>query len=183
MRMLAVALLCGAAALLPASGFAQAPAGPSSSNAEPQQPGERAKDLAVAPQAPPKADVQPSGNEARVAPGGPANICRELVAFLRPKPAPAPPAGAASQPGPNPASSAAGRSVQASGQPAPVPQAPTAPPPPAGALDEATALADANDLTGCQKAVQKMRRGGVAVPAPLLALAALKPELLGAAKP
>jgi hypothetical protein len=64
-----------------------------------------------------------------------------------------------------------------------VPQAPTAATPSPAAAEEATAVAQASDLAGCQKAVQNMRRAGVALPAGLIALAAMKPELLGIAKP
>ena len=108
---------------------------------------------------------------------------RELTAFLQPKPTQESQPAAGSQPGPNRTSSAAGPSVQGSGQPAPVPQAPTAATPSPAAAEEAISVAQANDLAGCQKAVQKMRRSGVALPPGLIALAAMKPELLGFAKP
>jgi hypothetical protein len=135
----------------------------------------------VAPQAPAKVADQATADRATAA--GPADVCRELTAFLQPKPAPGSQPAAGGQPGPNPASSAAGPSVQSSGQPAPVPQAPTAATPSPAATEEATAVAQANDLAGCQNAVQNMRRAGVALPPGLIALAAMKPELLGIAKP
>ena len=43
-------------------------------------------------------------------------------------------------------------------------------------LEEAQALAAANNIAGCQEAARKMRREGVAMPAPLIALAALDPR-------
>src|SRR3954467_13628391 len=128
MKLIAHILMLGMAAALSSHAFGQ--------TAEQPRPAERDKSLAVAPQAAPAADPRPSENEARDTAAGPANICRELVTFLEPKPA-QPPA-AAGQPGPNPAASAAGPSVQGSGQPAPVPQAPAAAAPPVGAYDEAT---------------------------------------------
>src|SRR4051812_14934205 len=172
MKLIAHILMLGMAAALSSHAFGQ--------TAEQPRPAERDKSLAVAPQAAPAADPRPSGNEARDTAAGPANICRRLVTFLEPKPA-QPPA-AAGQPGPNPAASAAGPSVPGSGQPAPVPQAPAAAAPPAGGYDEANALAKANDVEGCQKAAQQLRRAGLALPPGLIALAALKPELLGASK-
>ena len=99
--------------------------------------------------------------------GAPANICGELVAFLQPKPAPANPPPAAAPQGPTTA--------------APAAPTPGAGKPPAITLEEATGLATANDLRACQQAAQKLRRAGLALPAGLIALAALKPELLGPA--
>jgi hypothetical protein len=69
------------------------------------------------------------------------------------------------------------------GQPAPVPQAQAVFTPSAEALEQATAMADANDLPRCQQMARNMRRAGIDMPPGLLALAALKPELLGAASP
>jgi len=165
------------AAALPLDAVGQTVGGPQ------HAPGASDKGLVVAPQAPAKVADQANATADRAIAAGPTNICRELTAFLQPKPAPGPPPAAGGQPGPNPASSAAGPSVQGSGQPAPVPQAPIVATPSAAAAEEATALAQANDLAGCQQAVQKMRRAGVALPAGLIALAAMKPELLGIAKP
>ena len=45
-------------------------------------------------------------------------------------------------------------------------------------LDRAQALQQANDLQGCQNAARQMRRAGVALPPGLLALAALRADLL-----
>jgi hypothetical protein len=175
MKMLACALLCGIALMLPLGAGAQTVTAP------PPSPAAQDKSLVVAPQAISKVADQPGATEPRAAAAAPANICRELVAFLQPKPPPQP--AGASQPGPSPAGAVAGPAVQASGQPAPVPQAPTAPAPPPDALEQANILAEANDLKGCQQAAQKLRRAGIAMPAGLIALAALKVELLGAAKP
>jgi hypothetical protein len=177
MKRLALALLCGIAAALPLGAVGQTAEGPQ------HAPGASDKGLVVAPQAPAKVADQANATADRAIAAGPTNICRELTAFLQPKPAPGPQPAAGGQPGPNPASSAAGPSVQGSGQPAPVPQAPTAATPSPAAAEEATAVAQASDLAGCQKAVQNMRRAGVALPAGLIALAAMKPELLGIAKP
>lgn len=61
---------------------------------------------------------------------------------------------------------------------APKPPEPEAPPPSAEAVEKARQAAGANDLDGCAATVRDMRLAGVALPGPLLALAALKPELL-----
>ena len=53
---------------------------------------------------------------------------------------------------------------------------------PPAAAGQPGPLAKANDLEGCQKAAQQLRRAGLALPPGLIALAALKPELLGASK-
>lgn len=80
--------------------------------------------------------------------GGPANLCQELVAFMN----------------------------------APPPEAPAAPAKPAPAstpkesvmsVTDAQALADTNDIAACQGAAKELRIAGVAMPPPLLALAAL----------
>ena len=47
-------------------------------------------------------------------------------------------------------------------------------------LDQARLYASANDLRACQDAVRQMRRVGIALPNGLLALAALRPDLLEA---
>ena len=67
---------------------------------------------------------------------------------------------------------------QTSGQTAPIPQAaPSAKPPPVS-LAQAEPLAQANDLKGCRDAVRTIRLAGVALPPALLALAALREDLL-----
>lgn len=126
------------------------------------------KALTVAPQA------QPMQTEAAGHHPGPANICRDLVAFLQPKPQ-APVAGAAASP--------SGPAPQTSGQTAPIPQNRSSAQPASVTLEEASAYESANDLRACQQAVQKMRRAGVALPPGLLALAALRPELLTSGQP
>lgn len=72
---------------------------------------------------------------------------------------------------------------QAQGQPAPPaapakPAAPSAPKPTAEAVQKVEQAAGGNDLQICRAVGQQMRRAGVALPAPLLALMALKSELL-----
>lgn len=152
----------------------------------------------MAPQAPANAaDQQQPATTAQV-PGQPANICQELVAFLRPKPpapspaaappaAPAPSAPAPGAPAPQARTGLTGGAPpqgasppQTSGQPAQIAKAPSVAKPPPMPLEEGQALASANDLRGCQDATRRMRRAGVELPASLIALAALKPELLQA---
>src|SRR5438270_4639110 len=118
MRAVAYAALffAGIAFLRPHDVAAQTGGAGPSAGSGPQAPASTPKDLAVAPQAPPNT-AQEASTQAQPA-LGPANICRELVAYLQPKPAP-PGAG---QPAHNPASSTGDPSAQASGQPAPVPQ-------------------------------------------------------------
>lgn len=149
----------------------------------------------------------------------PADLCAELLAFVKPPEAPPQPAAAppqqatavsapankdAAQP-----SAVAGETQQKSGLSGPVPssgpstpptfgqrmssanaEAKGAPPPgtpkPAPKPDEATiakveAAAGSSDLAGCRAAAQGMRKAGVALPAPLLALSAL--DLKAFAKP
>ena len=99
------------------------------------------------------------------APAGPANICRELLAFVegQAKAAAAPPAAGAT-----PAA----------------PAAPAAPPKPLPVtLEQAQGLAGANDSPGCRETAGRLRRAGVALPPGLIALAALKVELLQTAQP
>jgi hypothetical protein len=70
-----------------------------------------------------------------------------------------------------------------SGLSARIPAGGTAAKPPIVTLDKVRAYASANDVRACQEAVRQMRRAGVALPNGLLALAALRPELLeGAVK-
>ena len=72
---------------------------------------------------------------------------------------------------------------QTSGQSAPVPQgsAKSTPAETAVTLEQAQAMAEANDVQGCRDATQRMRRAGVALPPALIALAALDPQYLQAA--
>jgi hypothetical protein len=103
---------------------------------------------AAAPPAPPAAASAPATPAAPAATAqatsGPANICSELVAFLR--------------------------------QPPQSTNAPAAnPPPPKKAsmtIEQAEALAQANDIKGCKEAAQKTRAEGVPMPGALIAMAA-----------
>ena len=120
---------------------------------------------------------------------GPANICQEVVAFLKTPPpapaaapAPAPPPAAT---GPAPQAAQTGSNVpQGGGAPAveaqkapppagqnatppqtagitgPVPQAPPAPKAPPVSLAQAESLASVNDVKGCEAGAQGRRVGG-----------------------
>jgi hypothetical protein len=135
--------------------------------------------------------------------GKPANICRELLAFVETRetaqaaaPAASPPAQAAPaqpQAAQRPAAQApAAGNVpvpptvdppqRSSGMTAPVPPATTAAKPLPLTLERARALAAADDLRACQEASRQMRRAGVAMPDTLIALAALRPDLLEAGR-
>jgi hypothetical protein len=57
-------------------------------------------------------------------------------------------------------------------------QGPVAPEPKPEVVQEAEAAANAGDQLACRAAAQKMRRAGVALPSPLIALAALDPKFL-----
>jgi hypothetical protein len=57
-------------------------------------------------------------------------------------------------------------------------QPPQAPPPKPEALQAAHSAVDQKDILACRDVTQKMRRAGVNLPAPLLALAALDPKIL-----
>ncbi|MFN3888848.1 MAG: hypothetical protein ACK4MV_00515 [Beijerinckiaceae bacterium] len=72
----------------------------------------------------------------------------------------------------NPKPDAAGQKAEAA-----KPPEPKAPPPTPTAIDRARQAAGSNDLDGCSATVRDMRLAGVDLPAPLLALAALRPEL------
>lgn len=72
---------------------------------------------------------------------------------------------------------------QGNQQPAPQPApaaaaAPQAPPPKQEDLEAAQKAVEAKDVMACRDATQKMRRAGVNLPAPLLALAAFDPKIL-----
>jgi hypothetical protein len=177
------ALLALGLALAPTSALSQAEA-PQAAQGQTPQP----RELSVAPNAPTKTPEPESGAGARVPSQGRANICDELVAFLKqPKPAGAPGAGsgqpastAATQPvSPGQTAPPVDRPQQSSGQSAPIPgndhpESATAP----IALERAQLLQQANDRPACQNAARQMRRAGVALPPGLLALAALREELL-----
>jgi hypothetical protein len=118
---------------------------------------------------------------------GRADVCQELVAFVEkaaadtsqanpgastaPRSPTAPPAPATSNASPD-------TSQRQSGVSAPVPQGENPSAPAKLSLEEARSLSGAHDLRGCQQAVQKMRRAGVALPPGLLALAALRDDLI-----
>jgi hypothetical protein len=170
-------------ALVPAPAWSQQPAGTT-------PPG-----MMVAPSAPNhKAETTQQGGG-----GQPANICKELVAFLeeQAKKAAAPQAGQAPAPNAPQASTQApgtpqsagqaaaqgGEKVQqSSGQSAPIPQGGAAQGPTI-AIEQARAWTTANDLKGCQDGTRRLRKAGIALPPGLLALAALKPELIAKMKP
>lgn len=80
-----------------------------------------------------------------------------------------------------PVGSTATASGPATGAPAATPAAPAAPKPSAENVQQIENAAAANDLQGCRAAAQTMRRAGVVMPGPLLALAAMSPKLLEAA--
>lgn len=67
------------------------------------------------------------------------------------------------------------------GVPAATPVVPAAPKPSAENILQIESAAGSNDLQGCRAAAQSMRRAGVVMPGPLLALAAMSPKLLEAA--
>jgi hypothetical protein len=79
---------------------------------------------------------------------------------------------------------------QAAPSPAPAPAAPAPAAPPAATAPQASpeaiqaveAAAEKKDLSGCRAAAQQMRRAGVVMPAPLLALSAMDVRLLEAAQ-
>jgi len=144
---------------------------------------DQADTLRVAPNAP-RATPEVRSEPAE----GRADVCQELVAFIEkaaadtsqanpgastaPWSPTAPPAPATSNASPD-------TSQRQSGVSAPVPQGENASAPVKLSLEEARSLAGAHDLRGCQKAVQQMRRAGVALPPGLLALAALRDDLVG----
>jgi hypothetical protein len=165
-----------------------------------QQPtGTTPSGLMVAPSAPnQKTETTQQGGG-----GQPANICKELVAFLDEQakkaqaPQAAPQAGQAPAPNAPPASSqtpatpqSAGQAAaqggervqQSSGQSAPIPQGGTAQGPTI-AIEQARAWTEGNDVKGCQDGTRRLRKAGIALPPGLLALAALKPELIEKMKP
>jgi hypothetical protein len=82
-----------------------------------------------------------------------------------------------------PTGSTATASGSATGSPSASPAAPSAPKPSAENVQQAEIAAGTNDLQGCRAAAQTMRRAGIVMPGPLLALAAMSPKLLEAASP
>ncbi|MDQ6437669.1 hypothetical protein RB623_26765 [Mesorhizobium sp. LHD-90] len=188
-------VLAGIFALSASASFAQ--------TNSPQQP--------AAPESPTAPAIQTDASQ----PGGPANLCQELLAFMKaPPPEPATPATAA-KPAPaqqgttaasNPAKAEAGtgsaqkitgqdgvatdapkpakdNAASGSATNAPQKESRAAPLPPADVtstpketvldMTRAEELATANDIAQCQKVAREMRVAGVAMPPPLIALAAL----------
>lgn len=166
----------------------------------------------------PRAEA-PTENGEGAGSGRPANLCRELTAFLHPPAAQAdagtpPPQTATavqapSQDKPVPKPGEAGTPQKESGQSGPIsnagpgaagpqghtqkdaqgaskadnPAAPltqSAPKPSPEAVARADAAADTSDLQACRAVAQEMRRAGVAMPPPLIALSAMDPRLLEA---
>lgn len=156
--------------------------------------------------------VAPSTSAATTAPAGGSqngalDVCQELVAFLQQQQAQA--AGgsraAATAPQREPAPSSSTAAAQAerndskpvpgqtapnvdkpqheSGQTGPIPPPQQASKPPIVSLDTAQQLAARGDERGCRDAAQKMRRAGMTMPDTLIALAALRPELLASPQP
>jgi hypothetical protein len=149
---------------------------------------DQADALRVAPNAP---RTTPEVQSDPAAGGGPADICRELVAVVQKTAAdnarPNPATNAATQaPAARPAggtnNASADTSQRQSGVSGPVPKDDTVSASPKLSLEQAQSLAGAHDLHGCQRAAQQMRRAGVALPPGLLALAALREDLLTAPK-
>lgn len=193
MRVLMLALVTSVA--MTASVMAQTP---------PPAPAETSPSAPAAPPAAAPAMAAPVAPAIERAPGAPANICAELVAFLTPKPPPAPAANAPPQaPPPQQPQPQASSSQQATGQSgtaveapkdgapkapvggvnnapqqsgisAPVPKAPEPKKTkPSITLEQAKALAESNDVAGCQEAARRERRAGVDMPPALMSLAAL----------
>lgn len=186
MRILPAALLASVALwIVDASGQSkpQQRQAPAAQSAQP-------RDMMVAPNAP-RQQPEPvqSGGQVQST-GAPANVCQELVAYIRQanqQPSGQKETGGAARPatesaGPGQTAPAVDRPQQQSGQSAPIPSAPHA----AGAnvsTDQAQSWEDANDFRACQAAAQQMRRAGLALPPGLLALSALREDLLTRSRP
>jgi hypothetical protein len=155
--------------------FAQTPSG----TAQPDQ----TDTFRVAPNAPratPEVRSEPGNDRA--------NVCEELVVFVQKASVDTSRAGSGENAGGRPPAAPAApttsnaspdTSQRQSGVSAPVPQNDTTSVVVSLSLEEARSLAGAHDLRSCQKAIQQMRRAGVALPPGLLALAALREDLLG----
>ena len=162
-----------------------------------QQGAQNPRELKVAPDAAAKTpEAKPNlGGQSM---GGPANVCAELVAFMEKKAATPPegskPATDASKEaqdtkpgtqtaGPGQTAPPMDQAQQKSGISAPVPQDDKSTGTSQMTVEQAQKLAHGNDLRGCQGAVQEMRRAGMALPPGLLALAALREDLLAKSQP
>lgn len=169
---------------------------------EPAQPGDaqttKPRDLTVAPDSPEKTPEAKPGNPGHGVHGaaGPANVCAELVAFFEKKAASPPDAAAkpategakdakagTQTAGPGQTAPPMDRAQQRSGISAPIPQDDTSTGSSTVTIEKAQTLSQTNDLRGCQGAVQQMRRAGMALPPGLLALAALREDLLAKSQP
>ncbi len=166
---------------------------------------QRPPDLTVAPNAPNK---QTETSQAQGAAGRPANICQELVTYLEQQAAkkaeggqqgapqaaqqpakPQQPAQAAQQPAPSGANPSTGQTAPAvdkpqhsSGQAAPIPHDGKASEGPTIPIEQARAMKESKDLRACQEATRRLRKAGIALPPSLLALAALRDDLLAKSK-
>jgi hypothetical protein len=119
------------------------------------------------------------------APGGgkPANICLELLAFIEQRTQSAAQRAPAQQSAPQAAPVPQAPPLvdvpqQRSGIVAPVPPPESGQKPPFVTLEQARAYVNANDVLACQVAARQMRRACVPMPDGLIALAALRPDLL-----
>jgi hypothetical protein len=162
-------------ALVATTAFAQANAqqSPAAESAKPPA-------LTVAPDGPQKPEATASRDQSRSS-GGPSNICGELVAYLksqdRPKGASQPrPGGQAT--GPGQTAPPMDRPQQQSGQSAPIPPSDQSSGAPQLTVAQAEDMLQAGDLRACQRAAREMRRAGVPLPPGLMALAALREDLL-----
>jgi hypothetical protein len=174
-----VVLFAAAATSLYAEGVTPPPGAPAAAPLPPE--------LMVAPVAPTKVAESP-------APGGgkPANVCQELVAFVEQRTQSGAQSTPAQQTAPAPTAPAQGTTWPPAGPPfvdtpqqksgivAPVPPPESAQKPPFVTLEQARVYLNANDLMVCQEAARQMRRAGVPMPDGLIALAALRPDLLQA---
>jgi hypothetical protein len=151
---------------------------------------QRPPDLTVAPNAP---NDQTETRASQNADGRPANICKELVSFLEQQAAKKAEAAAkqgassqgaqASAPGgANPSTGqtapAVDKAQHSSGQTAPIPNDDKGSDAANMSVEQARALVGSNDLRGCQDAARRMRKAGMQLPPGLLALAALRQDLL-----
>jgi hypothetical protein len=82
------------------------------------------------------------------------------------------------QPAPGTTTPMVDKAQEQSGITAPVTPPQSANKPPSISLQQAQDLAGKNDLKGCRDAAQGMRRAGIVMPDALIALAAMRPDLL-----
>jgi hypothetical protein len=144
---------------------------------ETKAPSDQGEALRVAPNAPsPTPEAKPSPDEV----GKQANICEELLAFVQKPPADLQTSAAAGgQPAkPNGVKTSEDTAQQRSGISKSIPGDDTTSTAAQLSLERAQALVATNDLRACQRTAQEMRRAGVALPPGLLALAALREDLL-----